>query len=449
LWGTRLTSMNLAGAMVWNIFRPLNLLLFIFAGNLFCMACPFTLPRALAKYLGIARFRWPSWLKNKWTPAVLMAIFFWAYEQFALWDSPRTTAFLLLAYILGALVVDSIFEGASFCKYVCPIGQFNFVASMVSPLELGAKNLDVCASCQTRDCIRGNETQRGCELELYVPQKVGNLDCTLCMDCVKACPHDNIAITAQTPVRDLLRDPIRSSLRRLSARIDVATLILVVIFSSLLSAAVMIAPVGDLLEQMETRYPILGSAFITLPASFLLSGALLLLAAGVAKAMQRFSTEQSVRVVFCRFSLALLPLGIAMWAAHLMFHVTITVPSLGPAFAQATADLGSLLHGGGRHVAASMAMMPEMGMAGMTASSMALKLTQGFDGTSLLSVQVLIMDAGLLFSLYVGWRLVREMTSSTRSMAGMLSVWCVSNALLYAVCVWVLTQPMEMRGMAM
>ncbi len=147
---------------------------------------------------------------------MLITVFFWAYEQFALWDSPRMTAFLLLAYILGALVVDSIFEGASFCKYVCPIGQFNFVASMVSPLELGAKSQAVCASCETRDCIRGNETQRGCELELYIPQKVGNLDCTLCMDCVKACPHDNIAITAQTPVRDLLRDPIRSSLRRLS-----------------------------------------------------------------------------------------------------------------------------------------------------------------------------------------------------------------------------------------
>jgi hypothetical protein len=41
------------------------------------------------------------------------------------------------------------------------------------------------------------------------------------------------------------------------------------------------------------------------------------------------------------------------------------------------------------------------------------------------------------------------MTSSARSMAAMLSVWCASNALLYAVCVWVLTQPMEMRGMAM
>jgi cytochrome c oxidase assembly factor CtaG len=447
--GTRLTSMNLAGALVWNIFRPLNLLLFIFFGNLFCMACPFTLPRALAKYLGIARFRWPAWLKNKWTPVVLMTVFFWAYEQFALWDSPRMTAMLLLAYIAGALVVDSIFEGASFCKYVCPIGQFNFVASMVSPLELGAKSQAVCADCSTKDCIRGNETQRGCELELYIPQKVGNLDCTLCMDCVKACPHDNIAITAQLPARDLLRDPIRSSLRRLSSRIDIATLVLVVIFSSLISAAVMIAPVGDLLLKMQDRYPILGSGFITLPASFALSGALLLIAAGVAKTMQFFSTEKSVRVVFCRFSLALLPLGIAMWAAHLMFHVTITLPSLGPTFAQAAADLGALLHGGARHVAAAMAMMPGMGMPGMTASSMALKLTQGFEGTSLLSVQVLVMDVGLLFSLYVGWRLVREMTTSVRSMLAMLSVWGGSSMLLYAICVWVLTQPMEMRGMAM
>jgi cytochrome c oxidase assembly factor CtaG len=455
LWGTRVTSMNLAGAMVWNIFRPLNLLLFIFAGNLFCMACPFTLPRALAKYLGIARVRWPSWLKNKWTAVVLMTVFFWAYEQFALWDSPRTTAFLLLAYVLGALVIDSIFEDASFCKYVCPIGQFNFVASMVSPLELGAKNLDVCASCETRDCIRGNETQRGCELELYIPQKVGNLDCTLCMDCVKACPHDNIAITAQTPVRDLLRDPIRSSLRRLSSRIDVATLILVVIFSSLLSATVMIAPVGDLLQKIQDLHPILGSSLVTLSASFILSGALLLLAAGIAKAMQVLSTEQSVRVVFCRFSLALLPLGIAMWAAHLMFHVTITVPSIMPAMLHAAADLHVMLHRSAGHVADSMVTMTTMSqssmamMPGMSQSSMALKLTQGFDGTNLLSVQVLTMDVGLLFSLYVGLRLVRQMTASGRSMAAMLSVWCVSNALLYAVCVWVLTQPMEMRGMAM
>ena len=28
---------------------------------------------------------------------------------------------------------------------------------------------------------------------LYLPAKVGNIDCTFCLDCVHACPHDNIA----------------------------------------------------------------------------------------------------------------------------------------------------------------------------------------------------------------------------------------------------------------
>jgi Fe-S-cluster-containing hydrogenase component 2 len=382
-----------------------------------------------------------------------MTVFFWAYEQFALWDSPRMTALLLLAYVLGALVVDSIFKGASFCKYVCPIGQFNFVASMVSPLELGAKSQAVCASCSTRDCIRGNERQRGCELDLYVPQKVGNLDCTLCMDCVKACPHDNIAVTAQLPARDLLRDPIRSSLRRLSSRLDIAALVLVVIFSSLVSAAVMIAPVADYLKTMQARYPVLGSALVTLPASFALLAALLLLTAGVAKTMQVFSTEQSARVVFCLFSLALLPLGMAMWAAHLLFHLTITLPTIGPALQQPWADLGALLHSGGGHGTAVLENISGMAgmanMSGMNQSSMAMMLTRGFEGTSLLSVQVLVMDLGLLFSLYVGWRLARQMTASVGPMLAMLSLWAGSNAALYAICVWVLTQPMEMRGMAM
>ena len=31
---------------------------------------------------------------------------------------------------------------------------------------------------------------RGCELALVQPRKVGNMDCTFCMDCVRACPHD-------------------------------------------------------------------------------------------------------------------------------------------------------------------------------------------------------------------------------------------------------------------
>ena len=43
---------------------------------------------------------------------------------------------MALAYFGVAFVVDTIFRGAAFCKYVCPLGQFNFFGSLISPLEI-------------------------------------------------------------------------------------------------------------------------------------------------------------------------------------------------------------------------------------------------------------------------------------------------------------------------
>ena len=47
------------------------------------------------------------------------------------------------------LVVDGLFKHAVFCKFVCPIGQFNFIASTVSPLEVEVRDHRVCSSCHT------------------------------------------------------------------------------------------------------------------------------------------------------------------------------------------------------------------------------------------------------------------------------------------------------------
>ena len=72
--------------------------------------------------------------------ALLVAIFLWSYEVFALWDRPWITAWIIIGYFVAAFAVDSFFQDASFCKYVCPIGQFNFVASTVSPLEVAVRD---------------------------------------------------------------------------------------------------------------------------------------------------------------------------------------------------------------------------------------------------------------------------------------------------------------------
>ena len=137
-----MAPMNLAGVLPWTYGRAFIVVALLAAGNLFCMACPFTLPRELGRRLGLATRHWPRALRTKWLAVGLLVLFFWAYEAFDLWDSPSLTAWILVGYFVAAFAVDTFFRGASFCKYVCPIGQFNFVSSLVSPLEVRVRSRD-------------------------------------------------------------------------------------------------------------------------------------------------------------------------------------------------------------------------------------------------------------------------------------------------------------------
>ncbi len=210
LRGPQVGAMNLAGVLPWIHWRGLLILGFLVAGNFFCMACPFLLPRTLARHWLPRGRHWPRWLRSKWLSVVLLVLFFWAYEAFSLWDSPWWTAWLALGYFVGAFVIDGFFRDAAFCKYVCPIGQFNFVQSLVSPLEVKARDPDVCATCRTKDCIRGRDGIPGCELHLFQPRKAGNMDCTFCLDCVHACPHQNVGIVARPLGSELWHDAASS-----------------------------------------------------------------------------------------------------------------------------------------------------------------------------------------------------------------------------------------------
>ena len=272
-WGPQLAPKNLAGVLPWVHWRGLVVLALLIAGNLFCMACPFMLPRRLAKKLLPADRPWPKVVRNKWLAIVALLVFFWAYEAFDLWASPWLTAWVALTYFAAAFAIDGIFKGAAFCKYVCPIGQFHFVNGMVSPLEVKVRRPSLCGDCTTKDCIKGryspqppprsprhspiNESlrhsgvsrnpstgekhlhaaaptlpqtptkasrgvstpaglhlvQTGCELRLFQERKVGNMDCTFCLDCIQACPYDNVGIRLR-PTHQRIPPPGRLAFRR-------------------------------------------------------------------------------------------------------------------------------------------------------------------------------------------------------------------------------------------
>src|SRR5262249_22885659 len=59
LCGPQVGGMNLAGVLPWIHWRGLLILALLVAGNVFCMGCPFLLPRTLARRCLPARWSWP------------------------------------------------------------------------------------------------------------------------------------------------------------------------------------------------------------------------------------------------------------------------------------------------------------------------------------------------------------------------------------------------------
>ena len=251
LFGPDFAPGNLATVLTWVHYRGLLVVALLAAGNFFCAGCPFILVRDWGRRLHAPARLWPRRLRGKWIAIALFIAVLFAYELFDLWALPRGTAYLVLAYFVAALAIDTVFKGATFCKHLCPIGQFNFVASTISPLELQIRERATCDACRTKDCIAGRRSpgmpqkiiQRGCELDLFLPAKVGNIDCTFCLDCVHACPHDNIAIAVRTPGIELADTRRRSGIGRLVNRPDIAILSVLFVFGAMLNAFAMVGPV--------------------------------------------------------------------------------------------------------------------------------------------------------------------------------------------------------------
>jgi cytochrome c oxidase assembly factor CtaG len=424
--GPQIAAINLAGVLPWIHWRGLVVLGLLVAGNVFCMACPFMVPRTLARRWLPQGRSWPRWLRNKWLAVLLLAGFLWAYEAFALWDSPWWTAWIALAYFHAAFVIDGFFSGASFCKYVCPIGQFNFVQSLISPVEIKVRDSVVCASCATKDCIRGNDDIPGCELHLYQPRKSSNMDCTFCLDCIHACPHDNVGILAVTPGKVLWHDSFRSGIGRLSNRPDLAALVVVLAFGAFVNAAGMVAPVLEWRDQIASLFR-QRSPFLVTSVSYLFGLVLLpMLLVGGSAALCRLGgrVKASSLELVTRFAYALVPLGFSMWLTHYSYHFFASWGAVTPALQRFAGDLGFAILG--EHAWALACCRPVADW--------------------LPRLEILSLDVGLLFSMYTGYRIALTQSERTSQALKMLAPWAALLVLLFAAGVWIVLQPMQMRG---
>jgi len=416
--GPQVSPINLAGVLPWTHWRALSVIALLAAGNLFCMSCPFTLPRDLVRRFWPARFHWPQTLRSKWIAVTLLVTYLWAYEAFHIWDSPRFTAWIVVGYFTAALLVDSLFKGASFCKYVCPIGQFHFVNSLASPLEVKVNEPRVCSSCRTYDCLRGNERQRGCELQLFQPRKSGNLDCTFCLDCVHACPSNNVGVFAVMPGAAVIDDRRGSGIGRLTERPDVAVLATVLVFGAFVAAAGMVAPVMTWLHGWHARLGVRSMLPVTTAFYILGLAVAPVIATAICTRLSRTPGTPKTRWsrVACSFASGLVPLGLSMWASHFLYHFATGWRG---AFAAAC----RILH------------HPYSGVA-----------VSGVPGW-LPAAQILSLDLGLVLTMWVLWRIAFRRTQMLSGALRSVAPWAALAVSLYSAGIWILFQPMEMRGM--
>ncbi|MGE3269903.1 MAG: FesM [Chloroflexota bacterium] len=470
-FGPQVAPQNLAGVLPWVHWRGLVVLALLLIGNVFCMACPFMLPRLAAKKLLPANRTWPSWLRAKWLAAGLLIAFFWAYEAFDFWASPWLTAWVTAAYFLGAVVVDGFFKGAAFCKYVCPIGQFNFVNSLQSPFEVAIRSADTCAACTTKDCIAGRQTPalvpatstnqavarshaagatgqplpllpapsprtsrrasgrpqlNGCELWLFQERKVGNLDCTFCLDCIHACPHDNVGIMTRPPLQDLVRDDRRSGIGKLAERPDLAALVLVIVFGGLVNAFGMVSPVYALAAWLATTLGTDSEALIVLlivVAGTIVAPAVLVgLTALVSRSLSK--SRRPVIQLATLYSFALAPVGFGMWLAHYSFHFFAGALTIVPLFQTYLTDIG----------------VPGLGAPRWDLAEI---MSPAWSSTA----ESLFLLLGLAGSLLAADRIARTQMRNRRRARIAFLPWAALIVGLWLAGVWLMGQPMEMRGL--
>jgi hypothetical protein len=251
------------------------------------------------------------------------------------------------------------------------------------------------------------------------------MDCTFCMECIHACPHDNVGILARPPARELWQDPLRAGVGRFSRRPDLAALALFLTFAAFLNAFGMVTPVYAL-EGWMGRALGTTSGPLVVGVLFLAGGVFLpaLLVALAAKASIALSgSGQNLVGEATRFGYALVPVGFGMWIAHYLYHFLVGGLAIVPLSQEYLASLGFPLPGS-----------PSWTLGPLVPDAW------------LFPIEMALLELGLLVSLVVGYRIAeREFGPGPRAFRASLP-WGLLALLLSAWGIWLLLQPMEMRG---
>ena len=213
LLGTTMAGGNLGVLLVWLVWlTALVVVLVPLGGRVWCAVCPLpmfgdlaqrgSIPRVLDdppgpynnRFRGLMR-AWPRRLANP-IPRTVVFMGFGTVSTLLV-SQPRWTGWGIIILMVLGTAMPLVFELRAFCRYMCPINTFIGLYATMSRLTLRARKAVVCDRCKGRDietCRTGNVDGWACPYGLSTSTLHDNMECGLCMECIRSCAHDNVTL---------------------------------------------------------------------------------------------------------------------------------------------------------------------------------------------------------------------------------------------------------------
>jgi len=232
------------------------------------------------------------------------------------------------------------------------------------------------------------------------------------------------------PVSQLVRiERSKKTRNKFFRRFDIGALIFLLVFAAFLNAGEMVLPVQSWEQSLETKLglaslqPIIAVLYlvtlVVLPA-FLIAGCVWL-------AKTQGPIRAGWREIVWTFAPAFVPLGFSMWLTHFSYHLLTAGQTALPISQRAAIDVGITIFG-----------RPDWSLSSTMPSLEWLP-----------SLELVLLDLGLLLTLFVGWRIASRFRLSFVRTLHVTAPWGALALVLYSVGVWIIFQPMQMRGMMM
>lgn len=424
IWGTQLGDKNFATVITWLIWWAMIIFTFLFLSRTWCMLCPLVsfaewLQRGRLWKVGSRVFtlnrRWPKRLRNFWVPTAFFIVLTWMYLVLGLASNPLYTALVTIGLFVGpAIIVSLIYERRTFCRYVCPIGGIIGVYSLTAPVEIRNRSDAVCRSCREKPCYHGSEEGYGCPM-FERPQVMDtNTYCTMCSECIKTCPNDNIALNVRPFLSDLWKT------KRLG--FDVAMIAVVLLGITVFQTLEMLEPWADVTGSLMEATGLGEKTVLTISYLLLAVAApTLIYTLWVLATRALGGNNAGLKLVFISFAFAFLPIALASHLAHNLVHF----------FEEGGAALSVVSDPLGRG-------WDLLGTANVATGSLL-----GMEPLRVLQMSLIAL--GYFGAVYTGWRVARQnFGDGKRSLAG-LAPMLVLMIIFAGLNLWLLNLPMGMR----